>query len=109
LAESGEKSQKDRRARRRAKISARVLVSTVNVGGPFKEIGTSIDASRDGLLFLARYRGYQLGQFVKIVFPYSGSEGEADYQAAEVVRVEPRPDDTVAVAVKFAAAKKRPS
>jgi CheY-like chemotaxis protein len=99
----------DRRRRRRAKISAQILVAAPKADKPFHEVCTTIDVSRDGLLFTASNKGYTKGQSLNVTFPYS-KEANAMNQAqpAEVVRVSEQLDGKFAVAVQFEASKYRP-
>lgn len=99
-------SREERRARRRAKITAQVHVRSMNSEEAFEEVGKSVDVSRDGLLFVGRYKGYEKGQLLEIAFPYNNVRGaENERQTADVVRVVELPHGKVSVAVHFCAAK----
>src|SRR5215472_9623086 len=101
----GSSSGIERRRRKRAKISAQVHVRVINSPEPFEEVCTSVDVSRDGLLFMTARAGYWKGQQVEVTFPYSKAAGALNTaQKAEVVRVEPS-SGAHGVAVYFAAAK----
>src|SRR5277367_2958 len=96
----------ERRRRRRAKISAQVHVRANNAKDTFEEVCSSIDVSRDGLLFTAARTGYWKGQQLNIVFPYSNSAAALNTaQVAEIVRVSEQPGGKFAVAVQFHVAK----
>ena len=94
----------ERRRRRRAKISAQVHVRFTASG--FEEICTSIDVSRDGLLFTTTRPSYTMGQAVEVTFPYSASAAALNKpEPAEVVRITEPSAGRFAVAVQFVAAK----
>jgi CheY-like chemotaxis protein len=96
----------ERRRRKRAKISAQVLVSLTSSTESFEEVGKSVDVSRDGLLFIAARKGYGKGQRLDVTFPYSNAAAALNTaQPAEVVRSIEQPDGKVAVAVQFINAK----
>jgi CheY-like chemotaxis protein len=104
--QSAKDAQDERRARRRAKITAQVLIRASNDAGTFEEVGKSIDMSRDGLLFTARHSGYAKGQIIEVTFPYSTTPGAHNQgQQAEIVRVVEASVGKVNVAVHFIAAK----
>jgi len=94
----------ERRRRRRAKISAQVHVRFTASG--FEEICTSIDVSRDGLLFATTRSSYSIAQAVEVTFPYSASAAALNKpEPAEVVRVKEQSAGRFAIAVQFIAAK----
>jgi CheY-like chemotaxis protein len=96
----------DRRRRKRAKISAQVHVRVSGSAGTFEEVCTSVDVSRDGLLFTTARPSFSLGQAVEITFPYSAAATALNKpEPAEVVRVTDQPGARFAVAIQFAAAK----
>ncbi|HUO34928.1 MAG TPA: response regulator [Candidatus Acidoferrum sp.] len=91
----------DRRRRRRAMISAPVRVRGVNVThtGP-DEISTTIDVSRNGILFQAKSGGYYRGMEVAVIFPYSQSPTALhSEQCGRVVRVVEQSNGATAVAI----------
>lgn len=95
----------ERRRRRRAKISAQLRIQLTNSPAGLEEVCTTIDVSRDGLLFVASRPGYTQGQMLDVTFPYSTGPGALNQsQPAEIVRVAPQ-DGKFAVAVQFVAAK----
>ena len=105
-ARSAQISAEDRRARRRAKITAQVHVRAEGAAGVIEEVGKSIDVSRDGLLFTVQHKEYVKGQIIEVSFPYSNSPGAHNTaQQAEVVRMVPQQVGKMAIAVHFLAAK----
>lgn len=95
----------ERRRRRRAKISAQLRIQLPNSPVGLEEVCTTMDVSRDGLLFIASRSGYAEGQMLDVTFPYSTGPGALNQsQPAEIVRVAPQ-DGKFAVAVQFVAAK----
>src|ERR1700685_3029744 len=96
----------ERRRRRRAKISALVHVKAINSPETFEEICTSIDVSRDGLLFTAKHAGYWKGQQLSVIFPFStAAQAINTAQIADIVRVAEQPGGKFSVAVQFQAAR----
>jgi len=98
----------ERRRRRRAKITAQVHIRAAEsvTSKGFREVCTTIDVSRDGLLLLARETGYWKGQRLHVTFPYSAEPGAINNeQEAEVVRVQEQSDKQFAVALHFHAAR----
>lgn len=97
----------DRRRRKRAKISAQLHVRAGQTPGPFEEVCTSVDVSRDGLLFTTGRSTYTLGQALEVTFPYSTAATELNKgEPAEVVRVTEQAGNRFAIAVHFLAARK---
>jgi CheY-like chemotaxis protein len=95
----------ERRRRRRAKISAQLRIQLTNSPAGLEEVCTTLDVSRDGLLFIASHPGYTQGQMLDVTFPYSTGPGALNQsQPAEIVRVLPQ-DGKFSVAVQFVAAK----
>jgi CheY-like chemotaxis protein len=91
----------DRRKRRRALISAPVRVRGINVtDAVVDEVSTTIDVSRDGILFLSTSPNYARGMEVQVVFPYSTAPA-ALYaeQPGRIVRAFGTSDGRYAVAV----------
>jgi len=91
----------DRRRRRRALISAPIRVRAVHVtqGGP-DEISTTLDVSRNGVLFVTSLAGFASGMEVAVTFPYAGSPHTVrSEQSGRVVRVSKMTDDRRSVAV----------
>lgn len=99
----------DRRRRKRAKITAQVHVrggiGTINT---FDDLCTSIDVSRDGLLFTTMRKDYWVGQVLDVTFPYSlAATAINTAQRAKIVRMFETKDGGAAVAVHFEAAANR--
>jgi CheY-like chemotaxis protein len=95
--------QPDRRRKRRALISAPVRVRTVDVtsGGP-DEISTTVDVSRNGILFLTTDSAFHRGMEVAVTFPYTKAPGlPQSEQPGNVVRVSALSDGKIAVAIAF--------
>jgi CheY-like chemotaxis protein len=96
----------ERRRRKRAKISAQLHLRAVNSPELFEEVCTSMDVSRDGLLFTAGRSGYWKGQHLDITFPYSTAASSMNHaQLAEIVRVTEQGAGKFAVAVQFLSAR----
>jgi len=95
----------ERRRRRRARISAQLRIQLAHSPAGLEEVCTTLDVSRDGLLFIASRPGYAQGQMLDVTFPYSTGPGALNQsQPAEIVRVAPQ-DGKFAVAVHFVTAK----
>jgi len=95
----------ERRRRRRAKISAQLRIQLANSPVGLEEVCTTVDVSRDGLLFMASRPGYAKGQILEVAFPYSAGPGALNQsQRAAIVRVTPQ-DGKFAVAIQFLAAR----
>jgi len=95
----------DRRKRRRALISAPIRVRAVHVteGGP-DEISTTLDVSRNGVLFVTSLAAFAPGLEVAVTFPYTKSpQIERSEQPGRVVRVSELPDHKRSVAVALGA------
>lgn len=98
----------ERRRRRRAKIAAQLRVRPAHVTHFFQEVCTTLDVSRDGLLFTAGRKGYTKGQRLEVEFPYEASAGAPHHgQIAEVMRVTENSDGTWQVAVEFLSAREQ--
>lgn len=99
----------ERRRRRRAIITAPVCVRVPNSLGSLEEVCTTLDVSRDGLLFLTHRPRYSKSQRVDVLFPYSNGPSGVEFgQAADVVRVMERRGGFYAVAVQFLSAEEGP-
>ncbi|MFZ0213920.1 MAG: response regulator [Candidatus Acidiferrales bacterium] len=92
----------ERRRRLRTKLSAPVRVR-VNAGISQKaEVCTTVDASRDGLLFTTQSPDYRRGTDLAITFPYSGTAGGVQHERTAVVaRVFEMPEGRYGVGVRF--------
>lgn len=97
----------ERRRRKRARMSAQVRVRAVNSPTAFEEVCTSVDVSRDGLLFVSSHSGYWKGQPLEVVFPYSTAASALNHpQPAEVARVFEQGPGLFGIGVQFAIAKR---
>lgn len=96
-------AKKERRRRQRAKITAQVHVRNgASSAEKQEEICMSVDVSRDGLLFTSERNTYQVGQSLKIIFPYSSAAASlSKAQEAQVVRATQLPDGRFGIAVAF--------
>lgn len=92
----------ERRRRLRTKLSAPVRVR-LNSGALQKaEVCTTVDASRDGLLFTTALADYRRGMDLVITFPYSGAAGGVQHERTAVVaRVFEMPEGRFGVGVRF--------
>jgi CheY-like chemotaxis protein len=95
----------DRRKRRRALISAPIRVRAFNLteNGP-DEISTTLDVSRNGVLFLSTLSTFAAGMQVAVAFPYTNSlqVGPAE-QSGRIVRITEMPDGRRSVSVALGA------
>ena len=93
----------ERRRRKRVKVSAQVRVRVTDPScEPFTEIATSIDVSRDGILFLTDRRDFWKGMALGVTFPFSAAPGALNAEEpAEVVRTIELPDSKMGVAIQF--------
>ena len=93
--------QKDRRRIRRAKIARPLRVRPSEPRDEhFEEIATSINASRDGVLFSTRRTDYYRGMRLFVTFPYSSPNDPMNCEyVGEVMRIEKLPSGKFAVAV----------
>jgi CheY-like chemotaxis protein len=97
---SGE-ARAERRKRRRAMISAPVRVRGVDVtdDGP-DEISTTLDVSRNGILFVASPGIFSAGMYVAVTFPYTKAPGvNHAEQEGRVMRVTDMQNGRCAVAL----------
>ncbi|MGH9711239.1 MAG: response regulator [Candidatus Acidiferrales bacterium] len=100
--ESPERPAAERRRRLRTKLSAPVRVR-LNAGALQKaEVCTTVDASRDGLLFTTKLADYRRGMDLVITFPYSGAAGGVQHERTAVVaRVFEMPEGRFGVGIRF--------
>jgi CheY-like chemotaxis protein len=99
--ESGQKT--DRRKRRRALISAPIRIRSIDVtsNGP-DEVSTTVDVSRNGILFLTIDKSFHRGMEVAVTFPYTKCPGvPQSEQPGNVVRVSALSNGQIAVAIAF--------
>lgn len=95
----------ERRKRRRALISAPIRVRGVDVtnDGP-DEVSTTVDVSRDGLLFISTSDAYYRGMEVAVTFPFSRTQEVVQAeQRGRVARVHALPDRRLEVAIALGA------
>ena len=91
----------DRRRRRRAMISAPIRVRSVDVteSGP-DEISTTLDVSRNGVLFISSLEAFAAGMEVGVTFPYTRTPDIAQAeQAGRIVRVSEIPGGRRSIAI----------
>ena len=93
----------ERRRRTRVKVSAQVRVRATDPKvESFTEIATSVDVSRDGILFSTARRDFWKGMSLGVTFPFSTAPGALNAEEpAEVVRTIEFPDNKLGVAVQF--------
>jgi CheY-like chemotaxis protein len=100
----------ERRRRKRAKIASQVHVRASDSSATFQEVCTTVDVSRDGILFVSTHAGYWVGQHLEATFPYSTAPSALNNpQPAQVVRVFDSGGGHFGVAVQFANAIKSSS
>lgn len=93
----------ERRRRKRVKVSAQLRVrSTDPKAERFTEISTTIDVSRDGILFCTSRRDFWKGMSLGVTFPFSNAPNALNAeQSAEVVRATELADGQMGIAVQF--------
>ncbi|MHB8755343.1 MAG: response regulator [Candidatus Acidiferrales bacterium] len=93
----------ERRGRKRVKVSAQVRVRVTDPScEPFTEIATSVDVSRDGILFSTARRDFWKGMALGVTFPFSAAPGALNAEEpAAVVRTMELPDGQMGVAIQF--------
>ncbi|HKF51034.1 MAG TPA: response regulator [Candidatus Acidoferrales bacterium] len=97
-----EQSANERRRRLRTKISAPVRVRMNSGTSQQAEVCTTVDASRDGLLFTTAFAGYRQGMDLAITFPYSGTAGGVQHERTAVVaRVFEMPEGRFGIGIHF--------
>ncbi|HEV2223537.1 MAG TPA: response regulator [Candidatus Acidoferrales bacterium] len=100
--EAMEKQPSERRRRLRTKLSAPVRVRLNSGSLQTAEVCTTVDASRDGLLFTSSLTEYRRGMDLVITFPYSGAAGGVQHERTAVVaRVFEMPESRFGVGVRF--------
>jgi CheY-like chemotaxis protein len=99
----------DRRRRKRVKVSAQVRVRvTDETFATFTEIATTIDVSRDGILFSTSRTEFRKGMPVGVTFPFSTAPNALNSeQPAEVVRATDFGGGQFGVAIQFTHANQR--
>ena len=93
--------QKDRRRTRRAKIARPLRVRPSEPRADhFEEVTTSINASRDGVLFTTRRNAYYPGMRLFVTYPFTSASDPMNCEyVGEVMRVEKLPNGKFSVAV----------
>ena len=99
--EQPEKKYSEQRRSRRAKIARPLRVRPSDPRDDhFEDIPTSVNASKEGVLFVTRKSNYYKGMRVFVTFPYSSPHDPMNSEyVAEVVRVENLPNNKFGVAV----------
>lgn len=99
----------ERRRRKRVKVSAQVRVRATDSKVPaFEEIATTIDVSRDGILFSSSRRDFRKGMSLGVTFPFSNAPNALNSeQAAEVVRLTDLGNGQCGIAIQFTHAQQR--
>lgn len=99
---SAEQPANERRRRLRTKLSAPVRVRMNSGSAQQAEVCTTVDASRDGLLFTTAFAGYRQGMDLAITFPYSGTAGGVQHERTGVVaRVFEMPEGRFGIGIHF--------
>jgi hypothetical protein len=98
-----EKQYAEKRRSRRVKISRTLRVRPSNPQDEhFEDVPISLNASKEGVLFITRKPNYYKGMRVFVTFPYSSPHDPMNCEyVAEVVRVERLPKDKFGVAVNM--------
>jgi CheY-like chemotaxis protein len=105
--EAAEKAVTERRRRLRTRISAPVRVRTNSGALQHAEVCTTVDASRDGLLFTTSRTDYTQGMDLAITFPYSGASGGVQHERTAIVaRVFEMPEGRFGVGLRYYEGKK---
>jgi CheY-like chemotaxis protein len=90
----------DRRRRRRAMISAPIRVRAADLTEGSDEVSTTLDVSRNGVLFVSSLTTFASGMEVAVAFPYTNSPQVAlAEQPGRIVRVDQMPDGRRSVAI----------
>jgi CheY-like chemotaxis protein len=99
----------ERRRRKRVKVSAQVRVRATDAKvDPFIEVATTIDVSRDGILFSSSRTDFWKGMSVGVTFPFSTAANALNSeQPAEVVRTRDLGNGQTGVAIQFTHAQVR--
>lgn len=96
------RSGAERRRRLRTKISAPVRVRVNSGTAQQAEVCTTVDASRDGLLFTTAFAEYRPGMDLAVTFPYSGTAGGVQHERTAVVaRVFEMPEGRFGIGIRF--------
>jgi len=89
------------RKSRRAKIARPVRVRPSDpLEQHFEDLPISVNASKEGIYFMSRHKGYYKGMRVFVTFPYSSPHDPMNMEyVAEVVRIEELQNGKAGVAV----------
>jgi CheY-like chemotaxis protein len=99
------KASGDRRRRRRAMISAPIRVRAADLTEGPEEVSTTLDVSRNGVLFASSLTTFVAGMEVAVAFPYTESPQVLPAeQPGRIVRVDQMPDGRCSVAIALGAA-----
>jgi hypothetical protein len=103
MPEKPEKQYPEKRRSRRAKIARTLRVRPSEPRDDhFEDLPTSINASREGVLFTTRRDSYYPGMRVFVTFPYSSPHDPMNCEyVAQVIRVDKLPNGKFAVAVNL--------
>jgi PilZ domain len=91
----------DKRRTRRAKIAKPLRVRPSEPRDEhFEDLPVSVNASKDGIYFQSRRKGYYKGMRVFVTFPFTSQHDPMNCEyVAEVVRVEELPNNRYGVAL----------
>ena len=91
----------DKRRTRRAKIAKPLRVRPSEPrDAHFEDLPVSVNASKDGIYFQTRRKGYYKGMRVFVTFPFSSAHDPMNCEyVGEIVRVEKLPNSKYGVAV----------
>jgi PilZ domain len=103
MPEVPEKQYSEQRRSRRAKITRTVRVRPSEPRDEhFEDLPTSLNVSKEGILFRTRREGYYTGMRVFVTFPYSSPHDPMNCEyVAQVVRVEKLANGKFGVAVEL--------
>jgi Tfp pilus assembly protein PilZ len=97
--------------RKRSRVKADLAVRVRQIGPPREsiEVTTTVDISRNGVLFRTRHP-YELHGTVWMIVPYDPNANAANAEfPATIVRIDPLPDGSAVVAVRFHSARSDPA
>ena len=103
MPEDMEKQYAEKRRSRRAKIARTVRVRPSEPRDEhFEDLPTSVNASKEGILFTTRRANYYPGMRVFVTFPFSSPHDPMNCEyVAQVVRVDKFPNGKFGVAVNL--------
>src|SRR5262249_41054541 len=97
--------------RERARVRTELAIRVRQIGPPREsmEVTTTLDVSRNGVLFRTR-QPYEMHSTIWVIVPYDPNSVGGDVESpATVVRVDPKSDGTSEVAVRFHSARSDPT